>query len=60
SIRHFPQLERLSIYETEIDMNVIEKLHGEFFPQCYIGDNWCCGCLSIGPLSIDKSLKKEE
>lgn len=58
TLRHFPHLEMLSLYGTEIDRGAIQQVHGEFFPQCYIGDNWCCGCLNLGPYPSDSMKQK--
>lgn len=48
-LRHLPNLKSLDFQGTATSIQAAERLH-EFLPDCYITDNWCCGCLSIGPL----------
>lgn len=47
-LRHLPNLKYLDMIGTTVGREAALRLH-EFLPECYITDNWCCGCLSIGP-----------
>jgi len=48
-LRHLTKLKSLNFYGTTTSIQAAERLH-EFLPDCYMTDNWCCGCMSIGPL----------
>ncbi|WP_417393498.1 hypothetical protein [Gimesia sp.] len=52
-LRHLSQLKKLSFYGSKIDESAAIELH-EHIPQCWIEDNWCCGCMAINPVAQTK------
>ncbi len=52
----FPEkLETCAIYHTQVSWKAAETLWRRSDKECWITDNWCCGCMSFsGPGSIWK------
>ncbi len=50
-LRELKHLKDLDLTGTQITYDAAQAFQRDYAPQCTISDNWCCGCMTLSPLS---------
>ena len=50
-LRELQHLKDLDLTGTQITYDAAQAFQRDYAPQCKIYDNWCCGCMTLSPIS---------